>query len=161
MKYFTYELLSTMNNESLTEEQILDAEEAWNTNSILYKNEYNSLMDRLPTKVYSRFIAHGFHGYLLEHLNFIHTSLYHTSIDFILATDRERWKLSFKDVSHFSFTHLYESAPYRIFHPDLDSWVREEFCSINNSNLSFEVLFQSGATIQLQFEDQNVTLEKL
>lgn len=113
--------MTTINNESLTKEKIEAAEQAWNDNSILYKQYFHNLIDRLPSNVYTWFKGFGFHDYHLEKLNFNHTSLFHTDIDLILMNDGACWKLSFTEVSNFKFSHLNHGNPCPIFDPTLDS----------------------------------------
>ncbi|ALC83105.1 MULTISPECIES: hypothetical protein [Bacillus] len=161
MKYFTYDLLTTINHEGLNEEKIEAAEQQWNNNSVLYAKTFQSLIDRLPFEVYDRFNGFGFHEYQLEKLALGHTSLLHTNIDLILENDNERWKLSFINISNFKFNHLNQGAINPIFNPTLDSWVQEEFLSVDDDTLSFEVLFASGANIQIYFKNNNITMEKL
>ncbi len=161
MKYFTYDLLTTINNESLNEEKIEAAEQQWYNNSVLYAKNFNNLIDRLPKEVYARFKNYGFHDYQLEKLVLDHTSLLHTNIDLILQNGEENWKLSFSNISNLRFNHLNQDVPCPIFSPTIDSWEAAEFLSVDDDTLSFEVLFTSGANIQINFKNNNITMKKL
>ncbi|OEH94090.1 hypothetical protein [Bacillus solimangrovi] len=160
MKYFTYDLISTMNHGGLNREIIEEAEQQWNDNGSLYWKSYKNLINRLPTHIYNRFIKFGFHDYELEKLTIDHISLFNTNIDLILTDERKLWKLSFDDIQTFKFKHLYQNS-YRIFAPTTDSWLQEEFLSVDDETISFEVLFSSGANIQIYFKDKNIKMEQL
>ncbi len=65
MKYFTYDLLTTINNGSLSEDKIESAEQQWNHNSVLYAKTFEHLVNRIPRGIYDRFKGWGFHDYEL------------------------------------------------------------------------------------------------
>ncbi|MEI5906642.1 hypothetical protein WAK64_06175 [Bacillus spongiae] len=161
MKYFDYDLMTSMNNGSLSEEEIEAAERQWNNNSAIYAKTFSSLIGRLPHEVYTRFKGWGFHDYELEKLAIHHTSLLDTTIDFFLKSDSDRWKLSFFNISTFHFNHLTQDTFAPIFNRTVDSWLAEEFIVVDDHTLSFEVLFLSGANIQLTLKNKNMMLEKL
>ena len=158
MKYFTYDLLTLMNNESLKREIINSAEQVWINNAEEYSKIYSQLIEILPIDVFTRFSKVGFHDYKLEELNIQHQSLFHTNIELILKDERDHWKLLFKDISSFSFKHLNKNIQAPIFEPTIDTWVKEEFLPIDHNTLSFEVLFSSGANLQITFDKQNINL---
>jgi len=161
MKFFTYDLLTTINNESFNEEKIEAAELDLKNNSVLYAEIFHDLADKLPSEVYKRFKGFGFHDYQLEKLIIDHSSLLHTNIDIILENEDDRWKLSFTDISTFKLIHLNQNVLQPVFDPTLDTWAQEEFIPLDGDNLSLEVLFNSGANIQIIFNKNNITMQKL
>lgn len=161
MKYFTYDLLKTINNESLSGGKIEEAEKQWNKNALLYSEIFNNLSDKLPIEVYNRFKNYGFHDYQLQKLEIEHTSLFHTDVHLTITDEVKAWKLSFINITSLQFKHLNTDEPCPIFNPESDDWVESEFLQLDDRTLSFEVLFTSGANLQVSFINGNVLLQQL
>ncbi|WP_445486455.1 hypothetical protein [Niallia sp. 03133] len=160
MKYFTYELLTSLNNDSLSEEQLQVIEKQWENNGLLYSKVFKGLLGRIPNEIFTSFMNNEFHDYLLEKIQVEHTSLLHMNIHFILTNNEDSWKLSFTNISSLRYNHLNDS-PFPIFNPEVDVWVKEELLPLDDNNLSFEVLLSSGANIQVSFKNKNIQLQKL
>ncbi|MBP3951823.1 hypothetical protein [Bacillus suaedae] len=161
MKYFTYDLLTALSNESLGEAKLDELEEEWGKNRDLYWEQYASLSNRLPKEVFQRFDTYGFHDYLLEKVVINHSNLINTTIQLTVSNEKEKWRLTFTDVFSFSFHHLNKDKPAPILSPEQDLWTREEFLPVNNKIISFEVICHSGANLKIEFKDNGISLEEV
>lgn len=161
MKYFTYELLTSINNGSLEDSKLEELENTWGKNRDLYWEQFSLLSDRLPKDVYSRFNTQGFHDYLIEKVEIKHTNLLNTSIDLFVSNSEKQWKITFDNIISFNFDHLNKDNPAPIFSPEQDLWVYEELIPVNNKIISFEVLCQSGANLKVEFKDSEISIQEL
>ena len=166
MKYYLYDLHEAMNMDSTSEEELNQIYKQWEQNNLAYQQIFHNLEDRLPSNVFHHFNGWGFHDYRVVKIDFQHKSLLKLNVNFIISNDaaekkdEEFWILSFKDVSEFHFQHLNSHNETCVFHREIDDWLYQEFLPVNESTLSFEVVFSSGANISLHFPNHNVTIEK-
>ncbi|WP_445506180.1 hypothetical protein [Niallia sp. 03190] len=166
MKYFLYDLLIAQNRDDISEEELNRVDKEWQRNEAEYHEVFKILSDRLPQDVFKHFSSWGFHDYRLIKIEIQHKSLRHVIVHFTISCNAEKeednklWMLSFEDVSFFEMQHYNYDNPTPIFHPDMDDWLYEEFIPINQSTISFEVLFSSGGNVKLRFPDKSVSIKR-
>lgn len=160
MKYLLYELHLAQNMDGTSNEELDKLNNQWTENAKKYNEVFNTLSDRLPQEIFNRFNSCGFHDYRLIKMEIEHKSLLHSSIHFTVSSD-DVWILSFDNVSFFQLQHLNYDNDKPIYNREIDDWLYEELIPINESTLSFEVIFSSGGNILLHFPDKSVSMKKL
>ena len=152
--------------DNTSEEAHIQINKQWEQNHLAYQQIFLSLEDNLPSNVFQHFNGWGFHDFRLVKMDLEHKSLLKLNVNFTIANDAAKkkdeksWVLCFKNVSQFQFQHLNFQNEACVFHREIDDWLYQEFLPVDESTLSFEVLFSSGANILLHFPNNNVTLEK-
>ena len=160
MKYLSYELHVAQNKESLNDNEQEKLDSQWVENAETYKALYNTLSERLPKDIFNRFNSWGFHDYKLIKIEIEHKSLIHSNV-YLTVSDDDVWILSFKSVSYFQFQHLNYDNDKSLYNREIDEWLFEEILPLNESMLSFEVVFSSGGNILLHFSDKLMSIEKV
>ena len=166
MKYYLYNLCEAQNMDNTSEEELIQIDKQWQQNVLAYQQIFHNLKERLTPEVYEHFNDWGFHDSRLIKIEFEHKSLLNLNVNLIISNDAANkkdekfWILSFENVSNFHFQHLNSQNEASVFHREFDNWLYQEFLPVNNTTLSFEVIFSSGANISLHFPNNNVTLEK-
>jgi len=166
LKYYLYDLIEAQNMDNTSEEKLIQIDKQLEQNILAYQQIFHSLKERLTPEVYEHFNGWGFHDCRLIKIEFEHKSLLNLNVNLIISNNTEKKKdekflvLSFKNVSNFHFQHLNSQNEASVFHREIDDWLYQEFLPIDNTTLSFEVIFSSGANISLHFPNNNVTLEK-
>ncbi|MFJ8234134.1 hypothetical protein ACIQ34_00150 [Ureibacillus sp. NPDC094379] len=142
------------------EEELESLESEWSENVKAYRDIFKTLFNRLPNDVFDRFCGWGFHDYELIKVEIKHKSLLHTNID-LTVSGSDVWKLSFKNVPFFQFQHYNYHNEKPVFSREVDYWLFEEFLPVDDSLLSFEVIFSSGGSLLVHFPDGSVSIEKI
>ncbi|PAD76350.1 MULTISPECIES: hypothetical protein [Paenibacillus] len=167
MKYFRYDLFIAQNTDNVPEEERQEVDRQWQHNREAYSAILKTLSSRLPVDVYAHFNSWGFHDYRLTKMDIEHRSLHDMSVHFTLSSDidneenEELWCLCFDKVSYIQYQHLNYDNDQCVMHPEIDDWLYEEIMPVNESMLSFEVLFSSGGNVVLHFPDQSVSIKRV
>jgi hypothetical protein len=159
MKYLFYELHLAQNMDGMDDEELDKLDNQWMEKAKKYKEVFNTLSDRLPQDIFNRFNSWGLHDYRLVKMEIEHKSLLHSTIHFTVSSD-DVWILSFDNVSYFQFQHLNYDNDKPIYNREVDDWLYEELLPINESILSFEVMFSSGGNVLLHFPDKSISMKK-
>jgi hypothetical protein len=160
MKYFSYDLHLAQNTDGIGEEELAKVDNEWEKNCKEYTDIFPTLSNRLPHHIVSRFSRWRFHDYQLIKMEIEHKSLLHTNLHLILSSN-DLWIVSFEHISFFQFRHLNADNDKPLYHREVDNWLYEEFLPVNESIISFEVIFSSGANINIHFPDKSILMKKL
>ena len=160
MKYLSYDLHVAQNKECLNDNEQEKLDDQWVENAETYKALYNTLSKRLPKDIFNRFNSWGFHDYKLIKIDIEHKSLLHSDVSLTVSGD-DVWILNFKGVSYFQFQHLNYDNDKSLYSREIDEWLFEEILPLNESMLSFEVVFSSGGNILLHVPDKFISIEKV
>lgn len=166
MKYFLYDLHVAQNMDTTSDEECEQIDRQWQENVTEYQEIFKSLSNCLPDDVFEHFNSSGFHDYRLITMEMEHRSLLNLSVHFTITNDihnmenMKRWVLSFHNVSYYNFHHFNYNNEKAVFHREIDDWLYQELLPVDESKLSFEVLFSSGANVLIQFPDRCVTMKE-
>ncbi|MBM7662422.1 hypothetical protein JOC85_003229 [Bacillus mesophilus] len=167
MKYFSYDLHLAQNMDNISEEESNRNNLQWIKCFIKYSEIFETLTNRLPHDVFEHFYSWGFHDYRLIKMEMKHESLLNLSVHFTVSSDVENieneklWVLSFQNVSFYNYNHYNFDNQESVFHREIDDWLYQEFLPIDQSKISFEVLFSSGGNVLLHFPDKSVTIKRI
>ncbi|OIJ21297.1 hypothetical protein BKP45_00495 [Anaerobacillus alkalidiazotrophicus] len=167
MKYFLYDLHLAQNMDNISEEEFNHNDRLWLQNVTEYQEIFKTLSNRLPHDVFEHFNSWGFHDYRLIKMEMEHESLLDLSVHFTISSDVENveneklWILSFQNVSFYDYHHYNYDNQKSVFHREIDDWLYQEFLPIDQSKISFEVLFSSGGNVLLHFPAKSVTIKRV
>ncbi len=132
-----------------------------------YQEIFKTLSKRLPHDIFKHFNYWGFHDYRLIKMELVHKSLLDLNVHFTISNDTENkedekiWILSFEKVSFYNYQHHNYDNEKSICQREIDNWLFREFLPINQTTLSFEVLFESGGNVLLHFPDKSVSIKRI
>ncbi|MFD1738460.1 hypothetical protein ACFSCX_18210 [Bacillus salitolerans] len=167
MKYYLYDLLLAQNMDNISDEEFNLNDRKWQQNVEKYQEIYKTLADRLPHDVFEHFNSWGFHDYRLKKMEMEHKSLIDLNVHFTVSNDVEDkeneklWVLSFEKVSYYKYQHHNYDNVKSMFNREIDDWLYQEFLPINQSTISFEVLFSSGGNVLLHFPNNSVSIKRI
>ncbi|RSK27622.1 hypothetical protein EJF36_12455 [Bacillus sp. HMF5848] len=167
MKYFLYDLHLAQNIDNISDEEFERNDRQWQKNVTEYQEIFKGLSDRLPNDIFEHFNSWGFHDYRLIKMELEHKSLLDLNVHFTISSDVENieseklWVLSFEKVSFSHYQHYNYDNEKSIYHREIDDWLYQEFLPIDQSTISFEVLFSSGANVLLHFPDKCVSIKRI
>ncbi|WP_223067296.1 hypothetical protein [Paenibacillus caui] len=167
MKYLLYDLHLAQNMDNISDDKLNYIERQWQQNVAKYQEIFETLSDRLPHDVFEHFNSWGFHDYRLIKIEFEHKSLLDLNVHFTISSDvnnienEKLWVLSFYKVSLYKYQHHNYENEESIYNREVDDWLYQEFLPINQSTISFEVLFSSGGNVLLHFPNKSVSIKMI
>lgn len=160
MKYFTNELWQKVNSNS--NEERLEADLEWEKRRQVYCKKFNELTNRISKNTFNFLRNHGFHDYRLKNIDIIHGkygSKHPITIILVLTNDVETWQVKYTGVRKILINYENENTS---FSKDrgFDDWGYAELLAVDESTLSHEVLFASGASFLVHFKNNGISIAK-
>ncbi|MFD2115086.1 hypothetical protein ACFSTH_06165 [Paenibacillus yanchengensis] len=149
-----------INSEDLVEKR--RAKELWKLNAKMYWTEFLKLRKRLPDGVFDIFEKNDFHDFEIKECLIQQTVANAKPAQFQLnITDGyEEWVIKYSKINKLCFKYDSDtcSEDYGI---NIDCWGYHELLEIDENNISHEILFSSGTTLLVCFEDKGLSVEKV
>jgi hypothetical protein len=160
LRYFTGELWEQFNSEN--DEVRERASQIWNKNCEAYFSRLALNKNRFSQEVYDFFSSNTFHGYRVERVTIVHDdfgNLYPINVEINLTNGREEWTIRYQNVTDIQLS--YKSGQSDISKTrGFDEWGYDELLDVDETKMSHEILFASGASFRIEFENQMISLEK-
>lgn len=159
LEYFRNDLWDDIN--SLDIEKRKRAKDEWTANAESYWEQYDRLMvTRLDEKPFHFLKDNRFHDCTVIECkvtqskgSFPHSSSFVVVVEF----EEEHWMIEYSKVTSLCIQ-LYEDTDGN--GSGLKEWGYHEILPVNDSVLSHEILFASGATIKVAFLDQDISVKQ-
>ncbi|ANB55579.1 hypothetical protein GFC29_97 [Anoxybacillus sp. B7M1] len=151
VKYYTFELWG---------DQSPEAEKQWLRNDKAYYERVKFLKKRISDEAYKILVEKGFHDYTLNELKVIQEGYdfrkWKIKVEMVVTNEIEIWKIKVENVKKIFINHNGTSDD-----TGFDDWGYEELLDVDESTLSFEILFASGSTILLHFPNNNIFVKQI
>ncbi|MFD2115642.1 hypothetical protein ACFSTH_11580 [Paenibacillus yanchengensis] len=160
MKYFKNSIWELINSEDLVEKR--QAKELWKLNAKMYWTEFLKLRKRLPNGVFDIFEKNDFHDFEIKECLIQHTVANGKPAQFQLKiTDGyEEWVIQYSNINKLCFK-FDDDKCIENFGINIDCWGYHELLEIDENNISHEILFSSGTTLLVCFENKGLSVEKV
>ena len=164
MKYFTYELWRNAGNPD--EEIRKQADLEWEKNDEAYSKVFDEISKKLPKSFVKIYLENkGFHDYYLEKVEIAdtggfrarHRPKYSVEVNLSIKYFDDQWRITYKNVKNISIVQPKEGMFDKW--AGFDDWGYDEFSMIDNKTFTHEILFASGYSILIYFED--ISIEKI
>jgi hypothetical protein len=157
MQYFRLDLWQDINSESDAERKAADIQ--WDENLEKYTKRFEKLSRRLSKSVVNFYKTSSLHDYKLEDIQINHELKkykYLVNVNIVLNNGISKLALKYRNVKKIEMN--YNDAQ---FDRGFDDVGYEEILDVDERILSHEILFASGATILIHFENKKMSLEKI
>lgn len=154
LKYFTAELWEQFNSENDKVRE--SANQKWDENCKEYFSRLAINKQRFSQEVYDFLSSITFHGYSIESVTIVQDNLgipNPVNVEINLTNGREKCAIRYRNVSDIQLS--YESTTR-----GFDEWGYDELLDVDDTKLSHEILFASGASFRIEFENQMISLVK-
>lgn len=161
MKYFTSELLLKMNSDLEPERIKADAE--WIENTRLYLEKYKYISGRISKIAYEKLGMNAFHDFQLKKFEIIHGKYWAKNpitVVLVVIGQKEEWKIIYKRVKKIEINYSETTNLYNADRVGFDTWGYCELLSVDENILSHEIIFASGASINIYFLNKSVHIKK-
>lgn len=159
MKYFTGELCGRINSESITERE--QARLEWKQNDEVYSKVFENVKPMLTKKFLKMYlIAHGFHDCEFLSFEVIQPKRWANdpiTVRIVISNRESKFTHTYKKVKKIRMN--YDSEE-RMSKWGIDTWRYDEFLLVDDKQLTHEILFASGATIFIQFENKKLFIDR-
>lgn len=161
MKYFTYDLWCDINSSCKEEQDKADLQ--WNENLVAYWKHFEEIKDRLPAPFLKTYFDHGcFHDFKLANIsttNLAYGKKNPIWLHIDIENDGITYRIIYKKVKKIliDFNETDHTEGRRGF----DDWGYSEFLPVDDKTLQHEILFASGATVLVQFQNKSIQIKRL
>ncbi|MFM1652552.1 hypothetical protein ACI7RC_10685 [Brevibacillus sp. B_LB10_24] len=160
MRYFTAELWEQFNSENDKERE--EASKKWDKNCEEYFSRLALNKNRFSKEVYDFFSSNTFHGFRVVSVTILNDyfgNLYPVNVEINLTNHREEWTIRYLNVNEIQL--CYKSGESDVSKTrGFDEWGYDELLDVDDTKMSHEILFASGASLRIEFENQMISLEK-
>lgn len=161
MKYFTDELWSKINSESATEREQANLE--WEKNSEAYSKVFEGIKHRLTKKFLKMYSdAHGFHDSAFLSFEVIQPKRWANdpiSVQLVISDGEFKWTLTYRKVKKVMMNYDSDTEEHSTKW-GIDTWGYDEFIPSDDNYLLHEILFASGATVLIEFENKKLFINR-
>lgn len=160
MRYFTAELWEQINSENDGVRE--KANQKWDKNCEEYFSRLALNKQRFSPEVYDFLSSITFHGFRIVSVTILHDNignLYPVYVEINLTNGREEWMIKYRNVRDVQLSYNSGNSDFSKTR-GFDEWGYDELLDVDETKMSHEILFASGASLRIEFENQMISLSK-
>lgn len=166
MNFFTRELWDRVSN--ATDEDQLEVEKEWNENCRLYKKQFDELKNLLSKEFLEKYSENGeFHDFSITRIEIVKSeSNLMPFVDLKIGIDdgEKKYVIHYTSIKNLVISGKFDSGEIEYLSKRegvIDSWGYDEFQISHDNLLEHEILFLSGSSVKVQFNDIRIIDETL